>query len=74
MRDNPISPYSSLSDAIDKNKNGEDFQRMYLQLANLQLFNLPVAILSLSVTLNWNNSFRVCHLTGGCHGAGYLGR
>jgi len=39
-----------------QNKNGEDFQRMYLQLAILQLFNLRVAILSLGFALNWNNS------------------
>jgi len=64
MRHNPILPYSSLSDAIDKIKMGEDFQRMYLQLAILQLFNLRVAILSLGIVLNRNNSFRVCHLTG----------
>jgi len=47
---------------------------MYLQLAILQLFNLRVAILSLGIVLNWNNSFRICHLTGGCHDAGHLGR
>jgi hypothetical protein len=57
-----------------ENKIGEDFQRMYLQLAILQLFNLRVAILSLGIALNWNNSFRVCRLTGGCHDAGHLGR
>jgi hypothetical protein len=39
-----------------ENKIGEDFQRMYLQLAILQLFNLRVAILSLGFVLNWNNS------------------
>jgi hypothetical protein len=29
---------------------------MFLQLAILQLFNLRVAILSLGIALNWNNS------------------
>jgi hypothetical protein len=71
MRDNPILPHSSLSDGNDKIKIGEDFRRMYLQLAILQLFNLRVAILSLGFALNWNNSLK---LTGGSHGAGHLGR
>jgi len=47
---------------------------MYLQLAILQLFNLRVAILPLGIALNWNNSLKVCLLTGGSHGAGHLGR
>src|SRR5262249_36449217 len=64
MWDNPILPHSSLSDGIDKIKIGEDFQRMYLQLAILQLFNLRVAIHSLGFALNWNNSFKVYRLRG----------
>jgi len=53
MRDNPILPYSSLSDVIDKIKTPKTSNVCIFSWQIFQLFNVRVAILSLGVALNW---------------------